>query len=979
MPITEQEIKDLLKAINYTPSPRNLSIWQKEYKDNYTIQVNFSTEEIDYASPVVLGDKTTSNFKNSENFVVLECVNRLLEKGYPPNSIELEHKWMVGRAEKGKLDILVKDSNGRSYLMIECKTKGKEFDSEYGKMRLNGGQLFTYFKQDANAKWLCLYTSENLNQKVRYKSEIIQVKNIFRTLGTVQEIYDIWDKQTKSTGIFEDDVKTYHVVSKTLRRKDIKKLRQEDSGIIYNQFLEILRHNVVSDKGNAFNKIFNLFLCKVCDENKNDDDELDFQWRRGDTLESLLNRLNSLYKKGMAQYLKKEITDYTEEDIGKLDNERIKKIFKELRLYKNQEFAFVEVYNEQSFNENASVVKEVIELLQNWQIRYTHKQQFLGDFFELLLNTGFKQESGQFFTPVPLVRFMLYCLPIEHIVKEKIERGETDFLPYVIDYACGSGHFLTEMMDVIQSKIINKIQEETLSPSQKKKYKHYSNGDFEWAEKFIYGIERDYRLAKTTKLACFLHGDGEAKIIHASGLAPFNSDSFEGILKCSNKSNEQFDILVANPPYAVEGFRSTVENGAEIFDLFGNIKEKGKEIEILFIERAAQLVKANGVVAIILPQNILDNNEKYKMARKLLLEYFKIKGIVILGRNAFAETGTRTAIFILKKRKNKFCLTNKEDYAKLAHQEGDLIVVNSGDKDNEKRFLGYTFSSKRGKEGIQISEDNMLYDHNNLLNPDKVNSYILKNIINKPVGKVVSNLRQYMDIVSFRDCFDWDEEEFQNVMNPKKRYKIFSREYRIVRLSTLVKESKIKIIRGKGIQKKDLHKHGDYECIHYGELYKYNSLIDKIDSKTNPNERDYTLSNIGDVLFPDSTTADAMGIAIARSLNKNDVVLGGGMIIVRTKNEFILGDYLAVLLNFFPIKSNLARWATGTNILHIGKSDIEKITIPLPPKKIQQECVDKYKRIDKRYLEAEFLKHDNATSVFENDKQNLFKSLCDYS
>ena len=44
------------------------------------------------------------------------------------------------------------------------------------------------------------------------------------------------------------------------------------------QFLEILRHNNVSDKPNAFNKILNLFICKIIDEDKLESEVVDFQW-----------------------------------------------------------------------------------------------------------------------------------------------------------------------------------------------------------------------------------------------------------------------------------------------------------------------------------------------------------------------------------------------------------------------------------------------------------------------------------------------------------------------------------------------------------------------------------------------------------------------------------------------------------------------------------------------------------------------------
>ena len=48
-----------------------------------------------------------------------------------------------------------------------------------------------------------------------------------------------------------------------------------------NQFEEILRHNNVSDKENAFNRLIALFIAKLYDEKKKTDDtEVDFQYKR---------------------------------------------------------------------------------------------------------------------------------------------------------------------------------------------------------------------------------------------------------------------------------------------------------------------------------------------------------------------------------------------------------------------------------------------------------------------------------------------------------------------------------------------------------------------------------------------------------------------------------------------------------------------------------------------------------------------------
>ena len=73
-----------------------------------------------------VNDRTTSNFDENENFVVLECVDRLLTKGYRPEHIELERRWKLGHSRKsGKADIYVTDSEGKNvYLLLSVKLMG---------------------------------------------------------------------------------------------------------------------------------------------------------------------------------------------------------------------------------------------------------------------------------------------------------------------------------------------------------------------------------------------------------------------------------------------------------------------------------------------------------------------------------------------------------------------------------------------------------------------------------------------------------------------------------------------------------------------------------------------------------------------------------------------------------------------------------------------------------------------------------------
>ena len=111
-----ESLKELVVVLGFLPQDGTSGIYLKTYSshDAYPIYVDFNKEKIDYAHEsipmdrrILLGDLSTSNFSHPENIVVLECVDRLLEKGYAPHCLELEKVYPSGRGHSGRLDILV--------------------------------------------------------------------------------------------------------------------------------------------------------------------------------------------------------------------------------------------------------------------------------------------------------------------------------------------------------------------------------------------------------------------------------------------------------------------------------------------------------------------------------------------------------------------------------------------------------------------------------------------------------------------------------------------------------------------------------------------------------------------------------------------------------------------------------------------------------------------------------------------------------
>ncbi|MHA1575205.1 MAG: N-6 DNA methylase [Alphaproteobacteria bacterium] len=689
-----KNIKEFIELLGFT-SKNNIQ-YQKKYKlSNYTIKIDLKKAKIFYRSDekttveriidkqIQIGDKTTSYFDTKkdpifqENFVVLEVVNRLLEKGYLPNDIHLERRYPSGRGVSGgKSDVCVYDKEGKSLMVIECKTWGAEFEKERQKMEQHGGQLFAYLANDQNTRFLVLYASRLNNKKeFEYENLIIQIKDreedlkkslkqieeenikLYRDANNKTELFEVWKEMFNLyfhfNGVFDEDANAYSLELKALKKKDLKPL--DNSQGLFNKFAEILRHNNISDNANAFNKILSLFLCKIVDEEKNDNDILGFQVKEDEEYEHLIDRLQALYKKGMKK-LNEEIVYYSEADLHKIIKlypkqtpiEAVEEVFRELKYYTNNEFAFKEVHNKKLFYQNGRVLTEVVKLIQNYRFKYNSQQQVLGDFFELMLNHGVKQSEGQFFTPIPIVKYIILSLGFDELIKSKLEKDDDYILPKILDYACGAGHFLTESIEELQH-ILKRLDISKLSEEHQKKIKEYRKGT-EWTKDYIFGIEKDYRLARTSQIACYINGDGDANILFGDGLE--NHDQLQ-------LEKKKFDVVIANPPYSVSAFKNYLNVGKTNFSLFEHLTERSSEIEALFIERTKQVLADNGLAGIVLPSTILSNTGIYTKAREILLKHFEIKAITELGSKTFIATGTTTVILFLKRRNDDFLADRK--------------------------------------------------------------------------------------------------------------------------------------------------------------------------------------------------------------------------------------------------------------------------------------------------------------------------------
>ena len=249
----------------------------------------------------------------------------LINHRYSEINIELEKPFQGGTKGTGSyLDVYIKNNDFSIIYMLEVKQK-----KEHEKAKKTN-QLFNYAYEEQNTH-LIAYYSYDFEKDSSLVSYVI-IDDLLKQAKNKEDLFSIWDKNGYyCQNDFIKDTSPFCTTFVPIMYENLKDIEKEDIHKLFKNFTEILRVYAVSDKSNAFNKIINLFLCKIVDEVHNNSSfqiktkenttvsvksGLKFQYIKGiDTNESLFSRLNDLYKEGSLQYLKKEIIDYSEEDL----------------------------------------------------------------------------------------------------------------------------------------------------------------------------------------------------------------------------------------------------------------------------------------------------------------------------------------------------------------------------------------------------------------------------------------------------------------------------------------------------------------------------------------------------------------------------------------------------------------------------------------------------------------------------------------
>ncbi|EHL7854125.1 N-6 DNA methylase, partial [Campylobacter coli] len=726
---------------------------------------------------------------------------------------------------------------------------------------------------------------------------------------------------------------------------------------------------------------------------------------------------------------------------------------------------FLEVHNKELFLKNALVLKEIVELFANYKLTQNSTNQFLGNLFELFLQKGMKQDEGQFFTPIQICEFIMYSLPLHEMLSKNSKALR------VIDYACGAGHFL----NTYANELKRYLTEDELK-------EHYKN---------IYGIEKEYRLSKVSKVSSAMYGQNEINILYADALASFelaNTNNLEGEKAKPQIESNSFDLLIANPPYSVKGFLETLsdksKNTYKIFNDDINI-ETNNSIECFFCERANQILNDNAKAAIILPSSILNKDSIYKNTREILFQNFDFIAIVELGNQTFGATGTNTIILFLRKKEtfkqenhlisqdyslikerieaenlkdnesfyqnylSAYCDFRKfdkelysnflngnldsklaeleafKDYRNAFEQTSDykrlkeskiykeskdkqdledkaflayaqaiekdkllyfslslnqevLIIKSPSDIKEQKKFLGYEWSNRKGDEGLKELYNpylSPLFERDNPQNETKLNTLIYKSFLNT-LDVIPQELQIYATKARLVDMMDFEKVEFNkaislnpsNSMQSEMSNPFINSKFELVRLKDFVLDIQTAKRPSGGVGK---YENGALSL--GGEHIDNKSGYIKLDNpKYVPIEfyESFALQDKGIVKQFDILICKDGALTGKIAMVRNEFIRKSAMI---NEHIFLLRcdniakqKYLFYILHSYSGQQALKSKITGSAQGGINKTNLESILIPNADFEIQKQIVAECEKVEEQY---------NTIRMSIEEYQNLIKAI----
>ena len=511
---------------------------------------------------------------------------------YPPSRLGVEYPITFGRDTSKRADVVVFDADRPSvpYIIIEVKQP---------RLRDGKEQLRSY--AHATGAPLAMWSNGTLTEVWHRKSPnyFVSIHHLPRADQTIDEILDEpWTMQT------------------LLDKEHAREQEGAKARSLRDLILE-MENEVLANAGvDVFEEVFKLVFTKLYDELSHFRGQHSFlRFRNTNTAAQLTDAVQTVFDDAKRHW-----------PGVFLDDERIRLSPDHLQV--------------------------CVGSLEEWKL-FNSNLDIIDDAFEYLVNKSSKGEKGQYFTPRWVIDMCVKMLdPKEH--------------ESIIDTACGSSGFTVHAVFHVWRRIITSLglQEGHLLTMEDKPPRCA-----DYVRDKVFAVDFDEKSVRVSRCLNLIAGDGESNVLHLNTLDWTKWDETVGLddwsdtygdgwrrlrkhrARTRNRDYRQFnfDILMANPPFAGDVKQSDMLAPYELAHSTTGKLQRAVGRDLLFIERNLDFLKPGGRMAIVLPQGRF-NNPSDQRIRDFILARCRILAVVGLHPNTFKpHTGTKTSVLFVQK------------------------------------------------------------------------------------------------------------------------------------------------------------------------------------------------------------------------------------------------------------------------------------------------------------------------------------------
>jgi type I restriction enzyme M protein len=304
-------------------------------------------------------------------------------------------------------------------------------------------------------------------------------------------------------------------------------------------------------------------------------------------------------------------------------------------------------------------------------------------------------------------------------------------------------------------------------------------------------------------------------------------------------------------------------------------------------------------------------------------------------------------------------------YFALVREQQTLVITAPTDNKEQKTFLGYDWSNRKGAEGIvEISKGGKLYDPDSRFSRGTLACAVRDSFAGAQTP-LSDDLMKYAKTYWLKDMIDWSRSEFDKgvKITSDQNMELHSK-YEIVRLGGSEGICNI-VIGGTPSRKNYEYFQGDNLWVSIKEM---NGQVIK---DTNEKITEDAIKNSNVKLIPSGTTLLSFKLSIGKTaiagkdLYTNEAIAG---LIPKNKDK-VIDKFLFYLFNGQMINLNVAGNKAFGKSLNSNYLNNE-VKVPLPPIDIQQQIVKECEAIDEEYNTSRM-----TIETYRKKIQDIFEKL----